>query len=321
MARISKRPHFFTDFSDNARNSGWWFDDAGTAIPYRRFANDVPKDAQGIALNPFPNTSDATFALRHFGMVRVEQAPVGYRIEWDALHTEPNAMKSVQTLLEKGQMRGPVSLSFRYGGWAHEHYADADAASRRISQLEEYRGEAPETMIAYEDHELETLSDAIPLLREALGHWSQSKPQALEHFTNGFQKVAPYTLFLSESNAAGSLFYRRVGAKAHMVSYLGRDWARDVVGSLSTHGHSDVEFEQIISEPYFEAIRTGRPQYSHVRALFAVDEAEPDWVSYQRLILPYVTVNGENAVAIMVAPDQDVSIPFLTAKSTGGVER
>lgn len=73
-------------------------------------------------------------------------------------------------------------------------------------------------------------------------------------------------------------------------------------------------------EPYFEAIRTGKPHYGHVRALFAVDEAEPDWVSYQRLILPYDAARWRKAVSIMVVPDQDVSIPFLRPDKTDGVD-
>ncbi len=310
-----------SELRDPVRNIGWWVDDAGDFRPYRVSANDHPRAGYFGEGDPFPRGGpEARIALRRLGMVRVERTGSGLGVEWDIQNAEPGALRAVLRSLGTEGSGGRVDLTFRYGGWAKESYTSPLAAARRIEELKEYRGETPKTMIAYEAHGLDDLDGAKPLLKAAHDRWKASTAGRLEHFDSPFRAVTPYTLMLSESNAPGSLFYRSIGQKAHMVSYLGKEWARDVIGTLSTHGHSDIEFEQVVSEPYFEAIRTGKPHYGHVRALFAVDEAEPDWVSYQRLILPYDAANGEKAVSIMVVPDQDVSIPFLRPDKTDGVD-
>lgn len=308
-----------SEFQDPVRNIGWWVDDAGVFRPYRASANDHPRSGYEGEGDPFPRGPEARLALRRLGMVRVERIRGGLGIEWDIQNAEPGAVRAVLDALGRQELGARVDLTFRYGGWATESFIDPRAAARRMGELGDFQGETPRTMIAYEAHALDALTSAKPLLKAAYDRWKVCRPGALEHFDSPFRDVTPYSLMLSESNAPGSLFYRAVGRKAHMVSYLGKEWARDVIGTLSTHGHSDVEFEQVVSEPYFEAIRTGQPHYGHVRALFAVDEAEPDWVSYQRLILPYDAANGEKALSIMVVPDQDVSIPFLRPEAPNGV--
>lgn len=310
----------FSDLRDPVRNVGWWVDDAGAFRAYRASANDHPRTGYDGEGDPFPRGGNGSrLAMRRLGMVRVERIRGGVGVEWDIQNAEPGAVRSVMRSIDSTDFGGRVELRFRYGGWATESFHNPHAAARRIAELDDFRGETPRTMIAYEAHSLNDLKGAKPLIKLAYERWKASRPGRLEHFDSPYRDMAPYSLMLSESNAPGSLFYRAVGRKAHMVSYLGKEWARDVIGTLSTHGHSDVEFEQVVSEPYFEAIRTGKPHYGHVRALFAVDEAEPDWVSYQRLVLPYDAANGEKAVSIMVVPDQDVSIPFLRPGAGNGV--
>lgn len=318
MSAVSLPSVLSRGLRDPERNMGWWVDDSGAFHSYRIVAND-PVDHR-LPLNPFPDGQSAMIALRQLGMVQVERMPSGVQVRWDVSQADPIALRAVRQALAEGEFPGRTSLCFRYGGWAHEAYPNPVSAAKRIERLQAYRKETPRAMIAFEDHDPLALKHGKPLLKSALDAWKNTEGQALELFDSPFRDVKPYALMLTESNAAGSLFYRAVGRSAHIVSYLGKDWARDVVGTLSTHGHSDIEFENAISEPYFEALETGLPHYSHVRALFMIDPAEPSWVSYQRLVLPYVAASGAKSLAIMVAPDQNVSIPFLE-ETPDGIDR
>lgn len=306
-------PRVVRPFADPEYNIGWWVDDAGAFHAYRPAANDREASASAhCAGDPFAPGRNALLAMRQFGMVRMERIRGGLRLEWDLCMVEPKALAAATAALKSGGLAGRVVLTFRYGGWAREEFPDAELALTRLSQLQTYIGETPRPVIACAAHTLTELETAKPLLRQAHARWKASSAGGLEMFDAPFRGVAPFSLTLAEANTPGSLFYRSVGRRAHIVSYLGQDWARDVVGTLSTHGHSDVEFENVISEPYFDALHSGVPHYGHVRALFAADDLEPEWVSYQRLVLPYEAANGQKALAIVVAPDQDVSIPFLT---------
>lgn len=314
MPEDTLAPRVVRPFADADHTAGWWIDDTGRlhAYAYPAPANDPGASLETQGSDPFSPGRNALLAIRQFGMVRLERIRGGLRLEWDLCTVEPTALDAA---IECVRARGPscrVVLIFRHGGWAREEFPTAEAAATRLTVLRGHVGTEPKPVIACAGHPLEALDTAKPLLRDAHARWQASTDTGLEMFESPFRAVAPFSLNLAAGNGDGSLTYRYVGRKAHILSYLGRDWARDVIGSLSTHGHSDVEFENAISEPYFDALRTGVPHYGHVRALFADDENEPEWVAYQRLILPYEAANGHPALAIVVAQDQDVSIPFLT---------
>lgn len=293
---------------DPKRNLGWWVDDEGGFRPFRIVANDRQDRIDGQ--DPFPPGAGTEHALKRLGMIRVERVGPGARIVWDVATVDPAALEAVVARLRQGVLGGPISLNFRYGAWAREYFVDPAEAATRMLVLDEYRDAPPKAMIASEEHRIEDLAYAKPLLREAHARWRQTAENGMEAFDGPFHPMSRFSLVFSESTAAGGLQYRAVGRRAHIASYLGRDWARDVIGKPSTRGHADIEFETVISEPYFETLRTKRPHYGHVRAVFEIEGRDREWVSYQRLILPYDAANGSRAVAIVVAPDQDVSIPF-----------
>ena len=308
------------DFADPMTNSGWWLYDDGSLRCYRFFANDDSEREQFAPGDPYPPGSPVASAMMcHYGMVRLERIRRGVRIEWDVCTVDPTALSILKAWLKIRIKVPEIRLRFYYGGWATETYTDSEAALRRVDQLSDYRGSTPSGLIACTDQGVTDLNEAKPLLRAAYQRWTESRTDALELFDSPFREIAPHTLSLSEDNTPGNLFYRKVGSQAYIVSYLGREWARDVVGTLSTRGHVDVEFENVVAEPYFEALRTGEPHYGHVRALFDGCGQDPAWVSYQRLVLPYHTPRGQRAVAIAVIPDQNVAIPFLNGKTGNAI--
>ncbi|MEQ8440614.1 MAG: hypothetical protein RKK11_01565 [Alphaproteobacteria bacterium] len=310
-------------FVDPIRSWGCWIDDSGDAQPFRVHDNDTDALAapvlplSDLGPDPFPGRSMSTLAFREFGMVRLERRAGALKIKFDLETVTMPSIGGARALMRAAFHSGPIDLIFRYGGWARERFYDVDKALSRVMQLCAHRGVEPETMIACDDHTLEDArTQAHPMIRRAINAWNRTDRRAIESFDSEFRKLTPYILTLSENNSIGNLSYRHVGGRSHIVSYLGREWARNVIGTLSNHGHCDTEFETAISEPYIDALDRFEPRYGHVRGLLVLAERDPEWVSYQRVILPYHTVRGKRAVAIMVAPDQNVSIPFLGLGST-----
>jgi len=322
-------------FVDPIRSWGCWIDDSGDANPFRVSDNDsdpsnLPAAASPFARVPQPNTVSSidrdpfsgrelsTLAFREFGMVRLERRAGAMTIQFDLESVAMGSISGARTLLRASIHQGPIVLAFKYGGWARERFSSIDKALSRMMQLCAHRGAKPDAMISSAEFTLEEAQEkAHPLIRRSLNAWRKSDRNNVEAFSSDLFPLRPYLLSLSENNSRGNLSYRQVGDRSYIVRYLGRDWARGVIGTLSDYGHSDTEFEQAISDPYFEALDTETPIFGHVRGLFALSQKDSEWVSYQRVVLPYHTNRGKRALAILVVPDQNVQIPFLGRSGPG----
>lgn len=245
-------------FVDPIRSWGCWIDDSGDAQPFRVHDNDTDALAapvlplSDLGPDPFPGRSMSTLAFREFGMVRLERRAGALKIKFDLETVTMPSIGGARALMRAAFHSGPIDLIFRYGGWARERFYDVDKALSRVMQLCAHRGVEPETMIACDDHTLEDArTQAHPMIRRAINAWNRTDRRAIESFDSEFRKLTPYILTLSENNSIGNLSYRHVGGRSHIVSYLGREWARNVIGTLSNHGHCDTEFETAISEPRF----------------------------------------------------------------------
>ncbi len=98
------------------------------------------------------------------------------------------------------------------------------------------------------------------------------------------------------------------------VTHVGSDSALASVWGLSPvaypclSGHS---YDKIVSRPYFEVLRTGRPHHDHVLAAMTHPDGEIRWFGYQRLILPgKKRINGHPTVNVLCHRGA-VDIPVL----------
>jgi hypothetical protein len=98
------------------------------------------------------------------------------------------------------------------------------------------------------------------------------------------------------------------------VSHVGSDSALASVWGLSPvaypclSGHS---YDKVVSRPYFEVLKTGRPHHDHVLAAMTHPDGEVRWFGYQRLILPgNQRINGHPTVSVLCHRGA-VDIPVL----------
>jgi hypothetical protein len=95
-----------------------------------------------------------------------------------------------------------------------------------------------------------------------------------------------------------------VGADSALASV----WGLSPVAYPCLSGHS---YDKIVSRPYFEVFKTGRPYHDHVLAAMMHPDGEVHWFGYQRLILPGRTkVNGHPTVNVLCHRGS-VEIPVL----------
>jgi hypothetical protein len=86
---------------------------------------------------------------------------------------------------------------------------------------------------------------------------------------------------------------RHVGDRSALASI----WGKTTVAFPCLTGHS---YDKIVSLPYFEVVRSGRPHYDHVLAAMTKPDGETRWLGYRRLIMPgRKLVNGRPTVDVL----------------------
>jgi hypothetical protein len=95
-----------------------------------------------------------------------------------------------------------------------------------------------------------------------------------------------------------------VGASSALASV----WGVSPVSYPCLSGHS---YDKVVSRPYFEVIKTGRPYHDHVLAAMAKPDGEVSWMSYQRLIFPTAKVLGHRRTVHIMCEGAPVDIPVL----------
>jgi hypothetical protein len=91
-------------------------------------------------------------------------------------------------------------------------------------------------------------------------------------------------------------------------SALASVWGLSPVAYPCLTGHS---YDKIVSRPYFDVLKTGRPYHDHVLAAMTHPDGEVRWFGYQRLVLPgKQRVNGHPTVDVLCHRGA-VDIPVL----------
>lgn len=95
-----------------------------------------------------------------------------------------------------------------------------------------------------------------------------------------------------------------VGSESALASV----WGLSPVAYPCLSGHS---YDKVVSRPYFDVVKTGRPHHDHVLAAMTHPDGEVRWFGYQRLILAGKTcINGHPTVNVLCHRGA-VDIPVL----------
>lgn len=300
--------------------SSWYVSDDGQWQPIADVANDFPN------INPFSQApKDVEIAFRHLGMVKVSLSERDIRIVWDLVHANLKALESVISFLFDVRLKRTVHLQFCHAGWCAESFPDSAAAMRRVIQLQALRGTKPEASIFMREHGLdeltsESVKDKTPLLSKGMDIWQSAIGKLDFDDINIRRHVLPHVQLLSLDDD-GVYQFKHIGTETLIAKLFGEVWRRSVIDTAALRSHADEEFEDAVSHPYNHVMQKDKPYHDHVRALLVRRHADPLWISYRRLILPFETPDGRNMLALYVAPDQNISIPLFNshklAVSTG----
>lgn len=183
----------------------------------------------------------------------------------------------------------PYTLKFFIAGWFEETYSTYLEARERIDQL-----------MAKSDVRL---TERV-FTREFDLRGINAAPPDFELAVNDGEVPDHKTVMCAIDPVNERSRVARIGSQSALASV----WGLSPVAYPCLSGHT---YDKIVSRPYFDVVKTGRPHHDHVLAAMTHPDGEVRWFGYQRLILPGKTrINGHPTVSVLCHRGA-VDIPVL----------
>ncbi len=185
-------------------------------------------------------------------------------------------------------VNGPVTLSFFNAGWFEEKHDTAAIAGARIEQL------IPKSDVRFSTRtytrSFDPNSVVVPdMLRSAWDAGSADSSQTVLCAIDPERKLTQV---------------EHVGAN----SALAKVWGISPVSFPCLSGHS---YDRIVSETYFEVIKTGKPVYDHVLAAMVHPGGDVRWFGYHRVVFPTQSKSKNFHMVAVACELAKVDIPIL----------
>lgn len=280
----------------------WFVLDDGSWMKIHDVANDFSSPS------PFSQSeADKYTAYHRLGLIRLAYRNNIAVVTFDAQTVELKAMEAVMAYIKGDHWLQGVELQYRYGGWCEEHYPDANSAIKRLIGLQGLHGQKLELGIFLHQHDHQVMKTrAGSMIRNAMTAWERSHGRLSNLPIQERNRLVPDLQLLSlEDN--DTFRFLHIGRRTMVSRLLGEKWRRSAIRQAITESHSDVEFEEVVSETYCDALNVNSPQYDHIRAAVNLRQGITKWISYQRLTIPLRTAAGKPIVGVFVEPDQNVT--------------
>jgi hypothetical protein len=219
-------------------------------------------------------------------LVKVEVSPQGTTLKWVMFAANWASLYFAMRWIET--CTGPFTLNFFNSGWFEETYDTAHDARKRIEGL------IPKSDIRFSTRTFTRAFDAN----------SQKLPNMLEQAWSAGAIDESQAVYCAIDTQRKFTQVEHIGAN----SALAKVWGISPVSFPCLSGHS---YDRIVSESYFEVVKTGRPVYDHILAAMVHPGGEVRWFGYHRLVFPS-KIRTKNFDMVAVACEvAKVDIPIL----------
>ena len=215
--------------------------------------------------------------LDQYNMVKVESSPDGSRVQWNMGCANWSSLLFAINLISV--CPAPVRLKYFNAGWFEESVdSSADAASRIESLV--FKSDVRFSQRVYLTSDRPALASVPDSLREVLEVGEVSDEQSI---------LCKVDLDMGTTNV------ERIGEQ----SLLGKVWGIVPISYPAMSGHS---YDRVVSEPYFDVLRSGKMHYDQVLASMIMPDGERHWFGYHRVILASASRNaGDSRVKVACA--------------------
>lgn len=274
----------------------WWLDDSGRYLPH----DFVPTDLESRRR-----------AFRFLNLVEVEIGPAGIKLRWDTSCVSSSSIIAAAGFLCTQRAETHVTLEFFWGAWNVESLHTPASAMQRMAGLAGYRDVEPYRRTMTMRRPLAGVRDESALIRTAFEAWDSRGVEFSHALDSGLWQVAKFALGFRRDRRDSHLIFDHIGEAACATHVFGRKWAATAFGRECDRSQPDFEFDERVCDVYEEVLKSGEPWLDHIRALIHIDNNDPIWVPYRRLVVPARDRMGAPVVVSICDIRQDVDIPFM----------
>lgn len=214
--------------------------------------------------------------LHNNNLVKLETGTNGTRVSWVMFGANWASLlflrEFIVTCVE------PITLVYFNAGWFEESLGSSVDAAHRIESLI-YKSDVRFSERVY-------IADARP---EAA-----SMPEALRSIVEAGEIPDGQSIVCAVDPGLGTSKVEHIGEE----SLLGKVWGRVPISYPAMSGHS---YDRIVSQPYFDVLRSGRMHYDQVLASMVMPNGEQQWFGYHRVIIPDNPLHGVSRVKVACA--------------------
>ncbi len=268
-------------------------------------------DEKGVEhLNEPLNPSNEDKFLRHLGLAKLELHPNLVEITWDTGLVHKASMVALAELFMRLNLDVTIRLSFYYHGWVHEIHKSSFLAAERIEEIQKCKSVAllHETLI--KTCSLSDVQFANHRIRKGFQSWEKSKGLFEKIDQSDLAKIIPHVLMFRPDEKEENLVYSWVGMQSTAAKINGLDWVEESTGEVAhrAFGCETQSFAEKVNVGIARTIISGEPLYQHIRTLVRLEDQEPFWMPYERLLTRHVLRGGGFAVICNVYPTQYVNV-------------
>ena len=281
----------------------WWVDDRGE---WRGAHISGQFPALSFGETQRDEESAAFFFL---GMANIITHPYRIRVRWSVRHVDTESLAAVVEFLDALEAPPRIVLEYYFGGWERKIFNDKVLAIEWLENAMRYRHALPMIKPYVRMMSVDDRDAALPTMRAAFAAWDRSRGQFSLSRENALSPLNRRFLVSGPRESDGGLVYRYMGAQAPLTRFKGAEWASRVMGKLNGKGVINESHCDLITGPYDEVLRSNQPRFDHVRACITRDDKIPEWVTYQRLLLPAESDSGAPLVLCLVIKTSRINIP------------
>jgi len=288
----------------------WWVDEQGAwHAADARYARRFPDCAT-------PNiTQHQSPMFTHLGMVKVARLAGVLDIQWDIREASEEALRSVFHFLltyeTPGARTSAVALRYFFGAWNSEGYANAGDALDRMADISVCERFEPIESITIANVSLDHGLESTPMIQEAYQIWRACGGNQSGAAAHDLERIQRRAFSMRPDAKFDNFIITQVGRDSLATALLGGDWPRLAIGMSPQKCHSDDAFEDEMCRDYPVVMKSGVPKLDHVRAFVQLENQDPIWLNYERLLLPWKSRNGSPTLMCCAEPSQNLQIDFL----------
>lgn len=215
--------------------------------------------------------------LHDHNLVKLETGPDGTRVNWVMFGANWASLYFLREFITT--CVAPVTLRYFNAGWFEETLETSVDAAHRIEALV-FKSDVRFSERVY-------IANHQPVTGQV--------PESLRSIIEAGDIPEQQSIVCAVDENLGTTKVEHIGEE----SLLGKVWGRVPISYPALTGHS---YDRIVSQPYFDVLRSGRMHYDQVLASMIMPNGEQQWFGYHRVIVPDVSpAHGSSRVKVACA--------------------